>query len=112
MSLYPSDEELNNMVKQIEKEALYAPKRLRYNVIERIKADKKDRIIKRFDSIRIVAGMVAAVVLAFVIPSQSAKWIEASQQVSLQTSKIYEELNRNIILNETGGIIYEGEKEE
>lgn len=75
MNGYPTDEELNRMIEELEKEELYAPGYLKDEIMLKAKETEKSGS-KRSQpvsflmySLKMAAGMAAAVLLVFVIPA-------------------------------------------
>lgn len=78
MNHYPTDAELEEFIASLEKEQLYAPEHLKENILECAERHdfifghkRKQAQIQMFTySIKIVAGMAAALFLLFAIPKE------------------------------------------
>ncbi|MGN0377398.1 MAG: hypothetical protein ACI4ED_07160 [Suilimivivens sp.] len=75
MNRYPTDEALNRMIEELEKEELYAPGYLKDEILLKVKETEKT-VSKRSQpvsflmyTLKMAAGMAAAVLLVFMIPA-------------------------------------------
>lgn len=78
MNRYPTDEELNRFIEELEQEKLYAPRHLKEEILqkaaqtkeEKKSKSKKEQPVQMFTyTLKIVAGMAAAIFLVFMIPA-------------------------------------------
>ena len=78
MSQYPTDEELMRFITELEKEPLYAPEHLKEEILKSFAGQNITQINKRRQnkiqmftySMKIVAGMAAALLLIFTLPQE------------------------------------------
>lgn len=77
MNRYPTDEELNSFIEELEKEELYAPLHLKEEILLKVKegeqpvkaGSKIQQPVSLFlYTLKMVAGMAAAVLLIFMLP--------------------------------------------
>lgn len=80
MNRYPTDEELNSFIEELEKEKLYAPLHLKEEILLKVKegeqpaktGSKSQQPVSLFlYTLKMVAGMAAAVLLIFMIPAEN-----------------------------------------
>ena len=93
MNKYPSDEELELWIHNLEQEELYAPRHLKEEIMHKALQSKKNSPPVSFLSytVKMVAGMAAAVVLTFVIPVNDGTDISMAQ---IRMERIQEENER------------------
>lgn len=70
MNRYPSDEELNAFIEQLEMQELYAPSNLKQQILNQTKKkEAKNKSVQMFTySFKVAAGMAAAIVMLTVLP--------------------------------------------
>lgn len=78
MNIYPSEEELNAFLSDIEQQELYAPKHLKEQILEQVsnqKAQKKvQQSVQMFTySLKMAAGMAAALIMLVLLPMSGSK---------------------------------------
>lgn len=78
MNRYPTDEELRSFIEELEKGELYAPRHLKEEILLKARAQEKPEKAGRGSqqpvsfliySLKMVAGMAAAIILVFMIPA-------------------------------------------
>ena len=75
MSRYPTDEELNRLIEELERQPLYAPAHLQESVLcklqeeEKRKRETSGKVSFFLYSAKMAVGMAAAIVLLFAIPA-------------------------------------------
>lgn len=71
MNRYPSDDELYRFIEELEKEELYAPEHLKEEILFKVKEGEKAQPTSfLLYTLKMVAGIAAAVFLIFLIPVQ------------------------------------------
>ena len=77
MKHYPTDEELNRMIEELERGQLYAPRHLKEDILMKARKTEKGRskngqpVSFRMYTLKMAVGMAAAVLLVFMIPAGS-----------------------------------------
>lgn len=96
MNRYPTDEELNRFIEELEKEELYAPRHLKEEIL--LKAAKTEQMHKSESkrsqpvqmftyTLKIVAGMAAAIFLVFMIPANYGNNAYEAEQVRMEQTQ-------------------------
>ena len=117
MREYPTDEELERLIAQLEQQELYAPKHMKEQILSQVFPKQTDKMPAKSGSaqkpialftyrLKIVAGMAAALIMLAVIPMQNGSLIPLNAVGELQTKqqeqKDEEEgINLNALLNES-----------
>ena len=117
MREYPTDEELERLIAQLEQQDLYAPKHMKEQILSQVFPKQTDKMPAKSGSaqkpialftyrLKIVAGMAAALIMLAVIPMQNGSLIPLNAVGELQTKqqeqKDEEEgINLNALLNES-----------
>ncbi len=117
MREYPTDEELERLIAELEQQELYAPKHMKEQILSQVFPKQTDKIPAKSGSaqkpialftyrLKIVAGMAAALIMLAVIPMQNGSLIPLNAVGELQTKqqeqKDEEEgINLNALLNES-----------
>ena len=117
MREYPTDEELERLIAQLEQQELYAPKHMKEQILSQVFPKQTDKMPAKSGSaqkpialftyrLKIVAGMSAALIMLAVIPMQNGSLIPLNAVGELQTKqqeqKDEEEgINLNALLNES-----------
>lgn len=99
MKQYPTDEELNAFIAKLEQEELYAPAHLKEEILlktEQMKKSETAPISFLVYTLKMVAGMAAAIMLTFAIPASDGS--EHSKAKDLENYS--EELKSDISLDE------------
>lgn len=105
MNRYPSDEELNAFIEQLEQQELYAPKNMKEEILKQAFPKQTVEVLPRTKSqqttqisrkakvslfsyrLKIVAGMAAAIVMLIVIPMQdTGRTYDARMQVQTEAT--------------------------
>ena len=82
MNDYPTEEELNRMIEELEREQLYAPKHLKEDILFKARKIEKRRnknvqpVSFRMYTLKMAVGMAAAVLLVFMSPAESGNGFE------------------------------------
>lgn len=93
MNGYPTDEELNSLIEELEKEELYAPAHLKEEILQRVVKESRlaDAGRKRGKpvslavySLKIAIGMAAAVMLVFLLPVSGGSNISWAEEMQAQ----------------------------
>lgn len=93
MNGYPTDEELNSFIEELEKEELYAPVHLKEQILERVKKESRqaDAVSKSGQpvslvvyTLKIAIGMAAAILLLFFLPMRNGSNVSWAEEVHLQ----------------------------
>lgn len=77
MNNYPTDEELNRMIEELERGQLYAPRHLKEDILMKARKTEKRKskngqpVSFRVYTLKMAVGMAAAVLLVFMIPAGS-----------------------------------------
>lgn len=82
MNRYPTDEELNAFIEQLERQELYAPKNLKRQILERTgsKERRPHKSVQMFAySFKIAAGMAAALLMLVLLPTSESRAAGAEQ---------------------------------
>lgn len=103
MNRYPTDEELNSFIEELEREELYAPVHLKDEILSKVKETEQPPILTGKKSqqpvslflytLKMVAGMAAAVLLIFMIPAGNGSDVSKAGLLEKEW-KISEEQNR------------------
>ena len=117
MREYPTDEELERLIAQLEQQELYAPQHMKEQILSQVFPKQTDKMPAKSGSaqkpialftyrLKIVAGMAAALIMLAVIPMQNGSLIPLNAVGELQTKqqeqKDEEEgSNLNALLNES-----------
>lgn len=117
MREYPTDEELERLIAELEQQELYAPKHMKEQILSQVFPKQTDKMPAKSGSaqkpialftyrLKIVAGMAAALIMLAVIPMQNGSLIPLNAVGELQTKqqeqKDEEEgINLNALLNES-----------
>lgn len=114
MNGYPTDEELELLIDQLEKQELYAPKHMKEQILNQAfpkqtveifpGSGSRTRSVQTFTyRLKIIAGMAAALVMLMIIPLNNdsrgyeAEWQTADmEQVSGEQQAGHEEKNMNL----------------
>lgn len=117
MNRYPTDEELNRFIEKLEKEELYAPKHLKEEILLRAKETKKTGPSSfLMYTLKMAAGMAAAVFLVFMIPVNDGSNISRADSSNREWNgfreKDPEEVEYSPSLDERIGIRLDEKKEE
>lgn len=100
MQGYPTDEELNSFIEEIEREEMYVPKHLKEEIL--LKAQKQTAMEKSehnraqsssflLYTLKMAAGMAAAVLLVFMIPAGDGSNISLAKVPKLEWDASEEE---------------------
>lgn len=112
MNRYPTDEELNSFIEELEKEELYAPAHLKEEVLLKVKereqpvktGGKSQPVSLFLYTLKMVAGMAAAILLVFMLPAgngsdvSKAGLLEEDWSISEEVSR--DEYGEKISLDE------------
>lgn len=88
MKQYPTDQELNRFIEELEQEELYAPAHLKEEILRKLEKNgqstqdssrKKAPISFPVYTLKIVAGMAAAILLIFLIPAQNGSNVSRAE---------------------------------
>lgn len=117
MREYPTDEELERLIAQLEQQELYAPKHMKEQILSQVFPKQTDKMPAKSGSaqkpialftyrLKIIAGMAAALIMLAVIPMQNGNLLPLNAVGELQTKqqeqKDEEEgINLNALLNES-----------
>lgn len=117
MREYPTDEELERLIAELEQQELYAPKHMKEQILSQVFPKQTDKMPAKSGSaqkpialftyrLKIVAGMAAALIMLAVIPMQNGSLIPLNAVGELQTKQQEqkdeeEEINLNALLNES-----------
>ena len=117
MREYPTDEELERLIAQLEQQELYAPKHMKEQILSQVFPKQTDKMPAKSGSaqkpialftyrLKIIAGMAAALIMLAVIPMQNGNLLPLNAVEELQTKqqeqKDEEEgINLNALLNES-----------
>ena len=117
MREYPTDEELERLIAQLEQQELYAPKHMKEQILSQVFPKQTDKMPAKSGSaqkpialftyrLKIIAGMAAALIMLAVIPMQNGNLLALNAVEELQTKqqeqKDEEEgINLNALLNES-----------
>ncbi len=112
MMKYPSDEELIQWILSLEQEELYAPIHLKEEIMKKVlqpaeksaQKQKNPQISFFAYAVKIVAGMAAAILLTFVLPTGNGMDVsrarERMERIEEQADKREQKLNENYTLPE------------
>lgn len=113
MNRYPTDEELNSFIEELEKEELYAPGYLKEEILLKARAQKKPEkpgeghgqpVSFLMYTLKMVAGMAAAIVLVFAIPAGNGSNVSKAgvpqETGSVSDERKEEEIKKKISLDE------------
>lgn len=93
MNGYPTDEELNSLIEELEKEELYAPAHLKEEILQRVEKESRPVDTGRKSgkpvslvvySLKIAIGMAAAVMLVFLLPVRNGSNISRAEEMQMQ----------------------------
>lgn len=116
MREYPTDEELERLIAELEQQKLYAPKHMKEQILSQIFPKQTDKMPAKSGSaqkpvalfsyrLKIVAGMAAALIMLAVIPMQNGSLLPLNAVEELQTKqqerKDEKGNNLNAFLNES-----------
>ena len=117
MREYPTDEELERLIAQLEQQELYAPKHMKEQILSQVFPKQTDKMPAKSGSaqkpialftyrLKIIAGMAAALIMLAVIPMQNGNLLPLNAVEELQTKQQEqkdeeEEINLNALLNES-----------
>ena len=117
MREYPTDEELERLIAELEQQELYAPKHMKEQILSQVFPKQTDKMPSKSGSaqkpialftyrLKIIAGMAAALIMLAVIPMQNGNLLPLNAVEELQTKqqeqKDEEEgINLNALLNES-----------
>lgn len=117
MREYPTDEELERLIAELEQQELYAPKHMKEQILSQVFPKQTDKMPAKSGSaqkpialftyrLKIIAGMAAALIMLAVIPMQNGNLLPLNAVEELQTKqqeqKDEEEgINLNALLNES-----------
>lgn len=116
MREYPTDEELEQLIAELEKQELYAPKHMKEQILSQVFPKQTDKMPAKSGSaqrpvalfayrLKIVAGMAAALMMLAVIPIQNGSLIPTNiveeRQTKQQERKDEKKINLNAFLNES-----------
>lgn len=116
MREYPTDEELERLIAQLEQQELYAPKHMKEQILSQVFPKQTDKTPAKSGSaqkpvalftyrLKIIAGMAAALMMLAVIPMQNGNLLPLNAVEELQTKqqerKDEKEINLNAFLNES-----------
>ena len=116
MREYPTDEELERLIAELEQQDLYAPKHMKEQILSQVFPKQTDKMPAKSGSaqkpialftyrLKIIAGMAAALIMLAVIPMQNGSLIPLNAVEELQTKqqerKDEKEINLNAFLNES-----------
>lgn len=117
MREYPTDEELERLIAELEQQELYAPKHMKEQILSQVFPKQTDKMPAKSGSaqkpialftyrLKIIAGMAAALIMLAVIPMQNGSLIPLNAVGELQTKQQEqkdeeEEINLNALLNES-----------
>lgn len=100
MHRYPTDEELNSLIEELEQQKLYAPRHLKGEILLKarkqalVKEAEKDRMLKSsflLYTFKMAAGMAAAVLLVFMIPISDGSGISRAEVPEIEWDASEEE---------------------
>lgn len=116
MNGYPSDEELERLISQLEKQELYAPKHMKEQILSQAfpkqtveifpESGSRSRTVQTITyRLKIIAGMAAALVMVMIIPLiNDSRRDEADQQIiysqQLRREQQSDNSEKNIYINE------------
>ena len=116
MREYPTDEELERLIAELEQQELYAPKHMKEQILSQVFPKQTDKMPAKSGSaqkpialftyrLKIIAGMAAALIMLAVIPMQNGNLLPLNAVEELQTKqqerKDEKEINLNAFLNES-----------
>ena len=116
MREYPTDEELERLIAELEQQELYAPKHMKEQILSQVFPKQTDKTPAKSGSaqkpvalftyrLKIIAGMAAALIMLAVIPMQNGNLLPLNAVEELQTKqqerKDEKEINLNAFLNES-----------
>ena len=116
MREYPTDEELERLIAQLEQQELYAPKHMKEQILSQVFPKQTDKTPAKSGSaqkpvalftyrLKIIAGMAAALMMLAVIPMQNGNLLPLNAVEELQTKqqerKDEKGINLNAFLNES-----------
>lgn len=114
MNRYPTDEELNRFIEELEKEELYAPKHLKEEILLKAKETAPSSFLMY--TLKMAAGMAAAVFLVFMIPVNDGSNISRADFLNREWNsfreKVPKEEEYSPNLDERIGIRLDEKKEE
>lgn len=100
MNDYPTEEELNRMIEELEREQLYAPKHLKEDILFKARKIEKRRnknvqpVSFRMYTLKMAVGMAAAVLLVFMIPAGSGSSVSLDERITSHMDEKREEAGR------------------
>ena len=116
MREYPTDEELERLIAELEQQELYAPKHMKEQILSQVFPKQTDKMPAKSGSaqkpialftyrLKIIAGMAAALIMLAVIPMQNGNLLPLNAVEELQTKqqerKDEKGINLNAFLNES-----------
>ncbi len=86
MSRYPTDEELERFMEQLTQEELYAPRHLKEEILHKMELQENSKKPVSFFSytLKMVAGMAAAIILTFAIPINNGSALSNARERTMQ----------------------------
>lgn len=102
MNGYPTDEELNSFIQELESEELYAPIHLKEEILHRVQKESRPADAARKSrqpvslvvyTLKIAAGMAAAIMLVFFLPVRNGSNISWAEEIQRQED-VYEPRER------------------
>ena len=90
MNRYPTDEELNSLIEEMEREELYAPAHLKEEILKRVEKESRQADAGRKSgkpvslavyTLKIAIGMAAAVMLVFFLPASDGSNISRAEEM-------------------------------
>lgn len=102
MNRYPTDEELELLIQSLEQEELYAPRHLKEEILQKTLQTQRSKPSVSFltYTLKMVAGMAAAVLLTFAIPISDGSDLSRAQvrmeQMQEDKEAWEERLNRDL----------------
>lgn len=120
MREYPTDEELELFIKQMEQQELYAPRHMKEQILSQafpkqtvevlLKSGRDGKSVRLFTyRLKVIAGMAAAIVMLMVLPSvvgnsgyeEDRAWIRRKEEMAeAMQAEEKEEMSLNYVLNE------------
>lgn len=100
MNGYPTDEELNSLIEELEKEELYAPAHLKEEILQRVEKESRQADAGRKSgqsvslavyTLKIAIGMAAAILLVFLMPVRDGSNISRAEEVWQEESYVPKE---------------------
>lgn len=93
MNGYLTDEELNSLMEELEKQELYAPAHLKREILEKVKKESRQADAGRKSgqpislavyTLKIAIGMAAAIMLVFFLPVRNGSNISRAEEMQRQ----------------------------